>query len=885
VLRHEQDAEDAFQATFLVLAHRAAALDGGDSLAGWLHTVAHRLALRLREQSARRQECERQAAEARPAQTHDEPGAGELLPLIEEELRALPEKYRTPLVLCHLEGKTHEQAARELGWPTGSLWKRLERGRALLRGRLLRRGVAPSVGLLAAGWAGASSAAVPAVLADSTVRIAALVAAGTAPSAAVPAHVLALAQGALKATALHRGRIVLAALLLVGLFGGGAAALHRAFAEAPSPPPEQPPAPAEVLVAHRAPVPADPEPKETPAVADWTMFRGNAARSARGKGVIESPNRIWWQPTVAEKQIKEWVDKALAEEEKAGRVLVSAFYPITSGEFVVYRTHGGVCCLKSGTGKLQWMSLSEWSAERMWKDAQKQPALKRWFEGHQEAGRAAVVIENANLGMLSCDGDYVYLVDDLAFPPPGLKDDEPFGRWGAHLSHGVSANHLQAINLRTGKLVWELYPDLQSDDAAKDPLKDMRDAHFLGAPLPLDGKLYLLFQKGRDLRLASFDPSRLPPKGASWSDMGGALDWNESLVTLDGNLTPDSRRRLYGATLAYADDILVCPTNAGKVIGFDVKKRKVVWTHEYTTAKLGDALDSGWKAIGPVIHDGKVIVTAPDGEEVTCLWLRDGKVRWHTKRGDDAYVAGVFGNDVLLVGNGACRALGLADGKERWKVETGRPTGLGVAGDGPYYLPLANFGKSKDPEVCVLDVAKGAVMSHLKTGKKEAFGNLLLHDGRLISQTATDLSAFAEKETKPPEKAPEQPLEIEFTQFSGPPEGRKQVYDPETGVFHVHFRSGDVAARINKASAFEITKVADGFEKPVVFRLTGVPENPDRPLALLVDGGGHDLTPERCDKALFRVERKDGVTTVEFTKKGQALLKPGARVSFVEWTW
>ena len=85
-------------------------------------------------------------------------------------------------------------------------------------------------------------------------------------------------------------------------------------------------------------------------------------------------------------------------------------------------------------------------------------------------------------------------------------------------------------------------------------------------------------------------------------------------------------------------------------------RRKIAWTHEYPSAKLDSALDTGWKATGPIIHNGKVIVTAPDGDDVTCLSLHDGNMLWRRGRAGDVYVAGIFGNDVLLVGEKSCRA-------------------------------------------------------------------------------------------------------------------------------------------------------------------------------------------------------------------------------------
>jgi RNA polymerase sigma factor (sigma-70 family) len=724
VLRQEQDAEDAFQATFLVLAHKAAALDGGGSLAGWLHTVAHRLALRLRAQSVRRQLCEQHVAVMRPAEAHDEPGAGKLLALIEEELHALPDKYRAPLVLCHLEGKTHEQAARELGWPAGSLWKRLERGRELLRARLLRRGVAPAVGLLAAAWCESASAALPAGLLDGTTRVAGLVAAGTAP-AAVPAHILTLAQGTLRAMALARGRLLFTALLLVTLLGGGTAALmHRAFAEAP--PPDEP---AEPLLAF-APVPADPEPKEAPALAEWPMFRGDAGRSARGKGAVTALRLLWSVKTTEEKQTTTWVEEALADREKAGAGVVPAFFPITASGKVIFRTHRGVSAVPAETGEMYWENASSSGLDRLLRDATTSTEIAAWVAVHRTLGRGGIVLENSTLGQVSTDGKLVYSVEDLAVLPPALG---PAAQRTARVLRR-EGSQLLATSLRTGKLMWEL----------GDPLgpKEQQDGHFHGPPLPLGERLYVLYQKAGEFRLLCIDPAVERGKFP-------LPEWGVKLAAAPDAIPVVSPRRIQAAPIAAADDVLICPTNAGQVIAFDLKKRKVAWTHEYKQPKLGDALDAGWKATGPIIHDRTVIVTAPDCEDVVCLWLRDGKVRWRAKREGDVYVAGVFGNDVLLVGDKSCRALSVADGTVRWRIDTGRPTGIGVAGDGVYYLPLANFGKSAEPEVCVIDLHKRAVKAHLRTGKKVPFGNLLLYEGRLLSQTATSLSAFAEKETKP----------------------------------------------------------------------------------------------------------------------------------------
>ncbi|MGH7225175.1 MAG: RNA polymerase sigma factor, partial [Gemmataceae bacterium] len=131
VLRHSHDAEDAFQATFLVLANKAQGLKNPELLANWLYGVAYRTALHARNRSARHDRREREAAAMSVPGNDADSSAQELSRILDEELSRLPEKYRTPLVLCYLQGKTNEEAARLLGWPAGSMSHRLARGREL----------------------------------------------------------------------------------------------------------------------------------------------------------------------------------------------------------------------------------------------------------------------------------------------------------------------------------------------------------------------------------------------------------------------------------------------------------------------------------------------------------------------------------------------------------------------------------------------------------------------------------------------------------------------------------------------------------------------------------------------------------------------------------
>jgi RNA polymerase sigma factor (sigma-70 family) len=164
VLRNEHDVEDVFQATFFVLARKAAVIAWRESVGGWLCAVAQRLAMSARADASRLQRRETSItvlARGRSAQNgcrlpeeyHPlaDPIADierrDLRQVLDDELLHLPEKYRAPVILCDLEGRTHEEAARHLGWPAGSMSRRLERARALLRRRLAERGVSLAIGL------------------------------------------------------------------------------------------------------------------------------------------------------------------------------------------------------------------------------------------------------------------------------------------------------------------------------------------------------------------------------------------------------------------------------------------------------------------------------------------------------------------------------------------------------------------------------------------------------------------------------------------------------------------------------------------------------------------------------------------------------------------
>jgi RNA polymerase sigma factor (sigma-70 family) len=235
VLQDVHAAEDAFQATFFVLVRKAASLDRRGSLAGWLYTVAHHLALKARSAALRRRLREGPIEDLPAAETSADSIWWELRPILDEELSRLPEKYRAPLVLCYLEGKTNADAAQELGCPCGTVSSRLARGRDLLRARLSRRNLALTPTLFAAALTQTPVAVLPATLREAACKAAYLFAAGKTFAEGAAPSAVGLANGMLRATGMTYVRIAAALLLAVSVVGSAAAFLiQHASPEGPA---------------------------------------------------------------------------------------------------------------------------------------------------------------------------------------------------------------------------------------------------------------------------------------------------------------------------------------------------------------------------------------------------------------------------------------------------------------------------------------------------------------------------------------------------------------------------------------------------------------------------------------------------------------------------
>ncbi len=280
VLRHDQDAEDAFQATFLVFARDAATVQRAGAIGNWLYGVAHNVARKARANRLRRTVKEQVAAERQPRETA--PVVPNDLPeLLDRELGALPGKYRAPIVLCDLLGLTTQQAATEVGCPPKTLGTRLLRGRALLAQRLTRRGLALSVAALPGALAQTATAALPPRLIDSAAPTAAAVT--PAVAALTTGVTTSMTISGLKFAVLAGGLLVASAFTAVPVMHH----LHAAHAPRAS---------------RAATAPGTtPKPRETPRAIDlraihdflWSLVPGHGtSTAARAEDKKEKPKEL-----------------------------------------------------------------------------------------------------------------------------------------------------------------------------------------------------------------------------------------------------------------------------------------------------------------------------------------------------------------------------------------------------------------------------------------------------------------------------------------------------------------------------------------------------------------------------------------------------------------
>ncbi|MBI3822227.1 MAG: PQQ-binding-like beta-propeller repeat protein [Planctomycetes bacterium] len=491
----------------------------------------------------------------------------------------------------------------------------------------------------------------------------------------------------------------------------------------------------------------------------WMLFGGNPLRNGAAAGLPAFAKRMPWQRPLlldklegfdepdADQAVKDLIDKLRKD---ADPTILPGSFPLIVNDWCVYRSYRDVrnAAVREYADKADGLPVNFKPAEIVWKSLPHATCLAGFLEkpqGKNLMPRLADALKankqehwlwaNPMIGSLSSDGKLIYLVHDLAFPgqPPEkgivLPNPLPLGDFKPFFME----NSLYAYDGRTGKLVWDSY-DFSGMKSV------FPNTYFLGAPLPQDGKLYVLSEKDADLRLLVGNLDRKKWKSPSQLEFEKTLPLVK--IPAGEQVREHTLRRTQPLHIAHADGLLVCPTHAGTLVGVDRVKLEVRWEYVYRDADKTPAPKLPlWQAATPIIHKDRIVFTAADAPEIHCIDL-DGKKKWVVPADKDLYLATVHENIVLLVGKTHCRGLALANGAEKWKVELGPPAGVGVKDGAIYYVPLKRDVVLEVPTIWGIDLVKGTKARRVEVPHKDALGNLALHRGMFVSQSATHIAAF-----------------------------------------------------------------------------------------------------------------------------------------------
>jgi outer membrane protein assembly factor BamB len=480
----------------------------------------------------------------------------------------------------------------------------------------------------------------------------------------------------------------------------------------------------------------------------WTMYRGSPTRNATSSGSSPLLNRRWAVPAANDPQLEKLLAEMQQEHVEQGGRLTPGLHPLAVNGYVFMRSISCLEAIDFRTGKRIWNGPIEKQVDELLRQGAS-PALQQhattfthWLEQR--------VWDDAAYGTLSSDGERIYCVEDLA---GNMQEGFPGGaRPGRRMvvNNGVivapntiSYNRLAAYEIETeGKLKWDLGGEPKEDG---DPLAG---AFFLGPPLPLAGRLYVLAEIKGEIRLLALEAR------------SGEVLWSQQIAIVERNILEDPLRRIAGASPSYADGVLVCPTSAGAVVAVDLTTRSLLWGYQYPRAvdpsyqnrmmqfrfggmPLNDATENDrWADASVTVAEGRVLLTPIESPNMHCLNLLDGKLEWQKPRDGGIYVACVHKGKALVVDNRDLRALKLADGEPAWDeasvpLPSGSvPSGRGFFDGQRYYLPLTSA------EVAAIEVETGKIVARSRSRTGAVPGNLICYQGAVISQGVDQLECF-----------------------------------------------------------------------------------------------------------------------------------------------
>ncbi len=503
---------------------------------------------------------------------------------------------------------------------------------------------------------------------------------------------------------------------------------------------------------------------------EWRMPRGDPGRTAVARAtrpLLVPRYRVPLTRHPEERRLLEDRRKSFADRELP---LLPAGIPLAVDGLILVHTPLGLLAVDFDTGKRMWMqpgaaaALPDTAGADDASDATLQRSLARSFD-------------DATSGTVSSDGRLVFVVDSppaAAAPVTINAGGLGFGMQPRQPDGWQGGNTLSAYDVTAkGGLRWRLPAREDADRAGPLPAgSDKSSTWYAGAPLIVGDRLFVLVEEKSEIRLDVLDAA------------DGSTVWSQPLAELDEHHAIRGReaplRRLSGVSPALGDGVLVCPIGAGSTVAIDLATRTLLWAYDYTRRTPGredgplvngirvrhpglgnlivvngqlvaptpDTDVDRWRDDLPIIAGDHVILTPHDSDQLHCLDLRDGSVRWKQPRGRRLSVAGVVDGKVVVIGRREVEGLALDTGAVAWKQPLGgdaAPSGRGILTAGRLLLPIDT------PAVVEIAIADGRIVGRSPSRGSSIPGNLVAYRGEVISQGVDSLDVFhqaAELETR-----------------------------------------------------------------------------------------------------------------------------------------
>ncbi len=556
----------------------------------------------------------------------------------------------------------------------------------------------------------------------------------------------------------------------------------------------------------------------TPSLADWPQFFGSARRV--GQIATGEPLLLprWSFPMTYSLAIQNRIQQLIADLRDADQIPIFTFNPLLVDGKIIFRSLRGVKVVSADTGRLLWESTDEPAVEDVLAasishtSGNGEDPLLNLQAGQVQVAMLQQELEevpvsdnplthllfrNSNHGLLSSDGKRLFVIEDLSV----MTNLQPGQYWGEDLpetdtlGRPLGINRLTAYDLQTGRSLWEVGgPSL--DDPFELPLAG---SFFLGAPVVDGRELFVVTEKEGQIRLQALDAATGKPL------------WSQLIAHSQAKISMDVGRQWLSAPVAVGDGVIVCPTTVGWIVAIDRSTHGILWAHRYQDmnsasesepqdeAVQPSELNERWATAPPVIVGDRVIFTPPEESRIICLSLSDGQQVWSESRNSALFLAGVFGDEAVIVDQSSIRAInikqsaqaaqtkeGRALARERQRrqrfldslsnrsggsesaaetsektsakssdavalrrvlkfpSEDARPAGRGIAVQGRYYLPLTS-GELLAIDLKTFQLESTSFLPVSNVPGLNQFGNLAMYRGMLVSLSPQGLVAFEPK--------------------------------------------------------------------------------------------------------------------------------------------